>query len=149
MQWGSHSRRLEAGLPGLTSQEGRYVPLPVCNNWIGIMLLSGESKVLCKIILEGMKDSFEDRLHNELAGCCNERSWCDEFATLWTILRADLGMEHRSMTGFCSLWNGTWFCGLAGALNDHVALYRIPEKIVRMIRSFTIPSKQGICRVVI
>ena len=61
------------------------------------MLLSGESKVLCKIILAGMKDSFEDRLHNELAGCCNKRSWCDEFATLWTILRADLGMEQRAI----------------------------------------------------
>jgi len=58
------------------------------------MLLSVASKVLCKTILEGMKDSLEYRLWDERVGCHKERSCCDQIATLWIILRADLGMEH-------------------------------------------------------
>ena len=37
-------------------------------NWRSIMLVSVASKVLCKIILERMKDSLDDRLRNEQAG---------------------------------------------------------------------------------
>ena len=35
--------------------------LSLCKNWRGIMLLSVASKVICKIILERVKDSIEDR----------------------------------------------------------------------------------------
>ena len=42
--------------------------LSLSKNWRSIMLLSVASKVLCKIILERMKDSLDDRLRNEQAG---------------------------------------------------------------------------------
>ena len=42
--------------------------LSLSKNWRGIMLLSVASKVHCKIILERMKDSLDDRLRDGQAG---------------------------------------------------------------------------------
>ena len=41
--------------------------LSLCKNWRGIMLLSVASKLLCKIILERMKDSLDDTLPDDFA----------------------------------------------------------------------------------
>ena len=54
------------------------------------MLLSVASKVLCKIILERMKDSLDDRLRDEQAGFRKERSCCDQIATLRIIVEQTL-----------------------------------------------------------
>ena len=45
------------------------------------MLLSVASKVICKIILERMKDSLEDRPRDKQARFRKERSCCDQTAT--------------------------------------------------------------------
>ena len=46
------------------------------------MLLYVSSSVLCKIILESMKDSLADRLRDEQARLRKERSCCDQTATM-------------------------------------------------------------------
>ena len=64
--------------------------LNLCNNWRGIMLLTISSKVLCRIILERMKDALDNRLWDEQAGFRKERSCCDQMATLRIIVKQTL-----------------------------------------------------------
>ena len=54
------------------------------------MLVTVASKVLCKIILERMKDALECRLRDEQAGFLKERSCCDQIATLTIIVEQTL-----------------------------------------------------------
>ena len=62
---------------------GPLVKLPkkgdfcLCKNWRVIMLLTVASKVLCKIILERMRDALEGRLWHEQARFRKERSCCE------------------------------------------------------------------------
>ena len=54
------------------------------------MLLAVASKVLCKIILERMKDALHGRLRDEQAGFRKEKSCCDQIATLRIIVEQTL-----------------------------------------------------------
>lgn len=54
------------------------------------MLPSVGSKVLCKIILERLKDSLDDRNRDTQAGVCKERSCCEQTATLRIIVKLSL-----------------------------------------------------------
>ena len=64
--------------------------LCLCKNWRGIMLLTVTRKVLCKIILEKMKDALDSRLRDEQAGFRKERSCCDQIATMRIIVEQSL-----------------------------------------------------------
>ena len=64
--------------------------LCLCKNWRPIMLVTVASKVLCKIILERMKDALECRPRDEQAGFLKERSCCDQIATLTIIVEQTL-----------------------------------------------------------
>ena len=74
---------------------GLLVKLPkkgnlcLCKNWRG-MLLTVASKVLCKIILQRMKDALDGRLRDEQAGFRKETSCCDQIATLRIIVEQTL-----------------------------------------------------------
>ena len=61
-----------------------------CKNRRGIMLLTVANKVLCKIILERMKDALDGRLRDEQEGFRKERSCCDQIATLRIIVEQTL-----------------------------------------------------------
>ena len=64
--------------------------LCLCKTYRGIMLLAVASKVLCKIILERMKDALDGRLRDEQAGFRKERSCCVQIATLGIIVKQTL-----------------------------------------------------------
>ena len=59
------------------------------------MLLTVASKVLCKIILERMKDALDGRLRDEQAEFRKERSCCDQKASLRTIVEQTLEWNTR------------------------------------------------------
>ena len=54
------------------------------------MLLTVGCKVLCKIILERMKDALDGRLRDEQAEFRKERSCCDQIAALRIIVEQTL-----------------------------------------------------------
>jgi len=55
-------------------------------NWRGIFLPFVESKVICKIILERMNDSLDDRNRDTQAVVRKVRSFCEQTATLRIIV---------------------------------------------------------------
>ena len=59
------------------------------------MLLTVGCKVLCKIILERMKDALDGRLRDEQAEFRKERSCCDQKALLRTIVEQTLEWNTR------------------------------------------------------
>ena len=59
------------------------------------MLLTVGCKVLCKIILEMMKDALDGRLRDEQAGFRKERSCCDQKASLRIIVEQTLEWNTR------------------------------------------------------
>ena len=59
------------------------------------MLLTVGCKVLCKIILERMKDALDGRLRDEQAEFRKERSCCDQKASLRTIVEQTLEWNTR------------------------------------------------------
>ena len=65
---------------GLLVELTKKGDLTLCKNWRGIMLLTCASKILCRIILERMKDALDERLLDNKAGFRKERSCCDQIA---------------------------------------------------------------------
>lgn len=67
------------------------------------MIHSVASKVLCKIILDRMKDSLDDRSRDEEAGFRKERSCCAQTATLRIIVEQTLEWNSGLYLIFCRL----------------------------------------------
>ena len=109
--------------------------LSLCRNWRGIMLLSVASNVLCKIILERMKDSLDDRLRDEQAGFRKERSCCDQIATLRIIVKQTLEWNTGLYLVFVD-FEKAFDSVDREVLWKILRHYGIPEKIMRMIRVF-------------
>ena len=100
----------------------KKVDLCLCKNGRGIMLLTVASKVLCKIILERMKDALEGRLRDEQAGFRKERSYCHQMATRRIIVEQTLEWNTGLYMVFSGLWKGLWFHRSRSALEDLAAL---------------------------
>ena len=120
---------------------GLLVKLPkkgdlcLCKNWRGIMLLTVASMVLCKVILERMKDALEGRLRDEQAGFRKERSCCDQIATLRIIVEQTLEWNTGLYMVFVDFEKA--FDSIdREVLWKILRHYGIPEKIVKMIRVF-------------
>ena len=103
------------------------------NNWRGTMLLSITSKVLCRVILNKIRDMVDPLLRSEQAGFRGRRSCADHKFTLRQIM--EQGNE----------WNATIYAvfnGFAKAFDSiHqpamwkiMTHYRIPDKIISIIR---------------
>ena len=99
------------------------------------MLLTVTSKVLCKIVLERMKDALEGRLPDEQAGFRKERSCCDQIDTLRIIMEQTLEGNTGLYMVFVDFAKG--FDPIdREVLWRILRQYKIPEKIVRVIRVF-------------
>ena len=98
------------------------------------MLLTVPSKVLCKIILERMKDALDDRLRDdEQTVFRKERSCCDQIATLRIIVEQTLEWNTGLYMVFVDLEKA--FDSIdRKVLWKILRHYRGPQKIVRMIR---------------
>ena len=99
------------------------------------MPLTVASKVLCKIILERMRDALEERLRDEQAGFRKERSCWDQIATLRIIVVQTMAWNTGLYMVFAD------FQKAFDSLDREVLWkilhhYVVPEKIVRMIRVF-------------
>ena len=120
---------------------GLLVKLPkkgdlcLCKNWRGIMLLTVASKVLCKIILERMKDALDSRLRDEQAGFRKERSCCDQIATLRIIVEQTLEWNTGLYVVFVD-FEKAFDSVDREVLWKILRHYGVPEKIVRMIKVF-------------
>ena len=58
-----------------------------CNNWRGITLLSVQSKVFTRVLLNRIKEHVNQRLRKEQAGFRPNRSCIDQINTLWIIIK--------------------------------------------------------------
>ena len=67
------------------------------------MLVTVASKVLCKIVLDRMKDALDERRRDEQAGFRKERSCCGQIAKMEDHNRADPGVKHWAIYGFRGL----------------------------------------------
>ena len=111
--------------------------LYLCENWRGIMLLTVASKVLCKIILERMKDALDGRLRDEQAGFRKERSCCDQIATLRIIVEQTLEWNTGLYMVFVVFEKA--FDSIDREMFWKILQhYGVPQKIVRMIKVFYI-----------
>ena len=120
---------------------GLLVKLPkkgylcLCKNWRGILLLTVASKVLCKIILERMKDALDSRLRDEQAGFRKERSCCDQIATL--RITVEQSLEWNTGLYLVLVYFEKAFDSIdRERLWKILRHYGVPDKIVRMIRVF-------------
>ena len=98
-------------------------------------LLQANLSSLCKIILERMKDYLGDKLNIEQADGISKRNfargillWADCFTE--DYCGVDLGMEYWATSVLRRL-----DLEVLGKILQH---YRIPEKIMRMIRTWTL-----------
>ena len=99
------------------------------------MLLTVAGKVLCKIILERMRDALEGRLRDEQARFSKDRSCCDQIATLRIIVEQTMEWSTGLYMVFVNFEKA--FDSLdREVLWTILRHYRVPEKIVRMIRVF-------------
>ena len=120
---------------GLLVELSKKGDLCLCKNWRGIILLIVASKVLCKIILEKMKDALESKLRDEQAGFRKERSCCLQVATLRIIVEQTLKWNTGLYMVFVDFEKA--FDSIdRNVLWKILRHYGIPEKIVRMIRVF-------------
>ena len=99
------------------------------------MLLTVASKVLCKIILERMKDALDGRLRDEQAGFRKERSCCDQIATLRIIVEQTLEWNTGLYMVFVVFEKA--FDSIDREMFWKILQhYGVPQKIVRMIKVF-------------
>ena len=109
--------------------------LSLCTNWRGIMLLTISSKVLCRIILERMKDALDSRLQDEQAGFRKEQSYCDQIATLRIIVEQTLEWNTSLYMVFIDFEKA--FDSIdRNTLWKILRHYGVPEKIIKMIQVF-------------
>ena len=122
-------------------KQGLLVKLPKkgdltqCKNWRGIMLLSVASKILCRIILDRMKDALDGHMRDEQAGFRKNRSCCDQIATLRIIIEQTLEWNQTLYMVFVDFEKA--FDSLdRETLWKILRHYGIPDKIVKMIKLF-------------
>ena len=109
--------------------------LTECKNWRGIMLLSIASKVLCRIILERIKDALDKELRDEQAGFRRERSCCDQIATLRIIVEQSYVWNTQLYLVFVDFEKA--FDSIdRNVLWKLLQGYGLPVKIINMIRLF-------------
>ena len=99
------------------------------------MLLTVASKVLCKIILERMKDALDGRHWNEQAGFRKERFCCEQIATLRIIVEQTLEWNIR-LCMVVEVFEKAFDSIDREVLWKILRHYGVPEKIMRMIRVF-------------
>ena len=109
--------------------------LSLCTIWRVIMFLTISSKVLCRIILERMKDALDSRLQDEQAGFRKERSCCDQIATLRIIVEQSLEWNTSLYMVFIDFEKA--FDSIdRNTLWKILRHYGVPEKIIKMIQVF-------------
>jgi hypothetical protein len=70
----------------ISNQAAKKGDLNNCANYRGITLLDGPGKVFNRIILNRMKEEVDDKLRDQQAGFCENRSCTDQIATLRIII---------------------------------------------------------------
>ena len=120
---------------GLLVKLSKKGDLSLRKNWRGVMLLKVACKVLCKIILERMRDALEGRLRDEQAEFRKERSCCDQIATLRIIVEQTMEWNTGLYMVFVDFEKAFDFIDRE-VLWKILRHYGVPEKIVRMIRVF-------------
>ena len=90
--------------------------LSYCKNWCGIVLLKMASKVFCRVILERIKITLDEKLREEQAGFRASRSCMDQIATLRIIVEQSIE------------WQSYLY------INFMLRHYRVPDKMVTIIR---------------
>ena len=77
------------GRPGKSSrrdcQQGEQA-LSNCNNWRGVTLLKGLSKILANLIIGGISDAVDQRLNKEQVGFRKGQGCMDQIFTLRNII---------------------------------------------------------------
>ena len=81
------------------------------------MLLSVVSKVLCKIILERIKEFPDDNLRDQQVGFRKERSRCDQTAALRIIVEQTLEWNSRLCLAFAD-FEKAFVCGSGGTVEN-------------------------------
>ena len=118
--------------------------LSLRTNWRGIMLLTISSKVLCRIILERMKDALDSRLRDEQGGFRKERSCCDKMATLRIIVEQTLEWNTSLYMVFID-FQKAFDSIIATRSGRSWGTTGFRRKLSRWSRSSTLAFKQDIC----
>ncbi len=106
-----------------------------CNNWRGITLLSVPGKIFTKILMNRIKDEIDQKLRKEQAGFRAGRSCTDQIFILRNIIEQSNEWKRILYINFVDFEKA--FDNLhQGNLWKILRIYRIPEKIIKLIRMF-------------
>jgi len=118
-------------LPRSRSKKG---DLSYCKNWHGIMLLNIASKVFCRVILECMMFTLDEKLREEQAGFRDGQSCEDQMSTLQII--KEQSIEWQSSLYIILVDFEKAFDTISRkVLWRLLRYYRIPSKVVNIIRA--------------
>lgn len=119
--------------------------LTKCENHRGIMLLSNPGKVLCRTVLNRLKDVVDKKLRQNQAGFRPSRSCTDQIATLRIIIEQSLEWNSSVYINFIDYTKA--FDSLdRDALWRIMAHYGIPDKYISLIKNL---YKDAGCRILI
>jgi hypothetical protein len=109
-------------------------------NWRGITLLSIPSKVLCRVMLDRLKDAFEKdafdkKLSPEQVGIWQGKSYTDHIATLRIIIEQLIQrMAISFVFNLCGLWECLWQRVQRNNLEADESLWEFLRKFIRIIQ---------------
>ena len=99
------------------------------------MLLSIASKILCRIILDRIKDALDEELRDEQAGFRKDRSCCDQIATLRIVVEQSHAWNSQLYLVFVDFEKA--FDSIdRNVLWKLLQGYGLPAKIINMIKLF-------------